>query len=40
MFRRFLLVGGVGFLIDAGLTRLLIALGLAPWLARVPAILA
>ncbi len=40
MFHRFLLVGGVGFVIDAGLTRLLIALGLAPWLARVPAILA
>lgn len=39
MFRRFLLVGGVGFLMDAGLTRLLIALGLVPWLARVPAIL-
>lgn len=39
MFRRFLLVGGVGFVIDAGLTRLLIEVGLAPWLARVPAIL-
>jgi putative flippase GtrA len=39
MFRRFLLVGGVGFVMDAGLTRLLIELGLAPWLARVPAIL-
>jgi putative flippase GtrA len=38
MFFRFLLVGGSGFLIDAGITYLLILLGLPPWLARVPAI--
>ena len=39
MFIRFLLVGGMGFCIDAGLTYLLIQLTLAPWLARIPAIL-
>lgn len=38
MFIRFLLVGGAGFCIDAGLTFLLIQLNLAPWLARIPAI--
>jgi len=38
MFIRFLLVGGTGFVIDAGLTYLLIYLGVAPWLARPPAI--
>lgn len=38
MFLRFLLVGGSGFLIDAGITSLLIALGLPSWLARIPAI--
>ena len=38
MFLRFLFVGGSGFLIDAGGTYLLIALGIAPWLARIPAI--
>jgi putative flippase GtrA len=38
-FIRFLLVGGTGFLIDAGLTLLLIRVGMAPWQARVPAIL-
>ncbi len=38
MFFRFLLVGGSGFLIDAGITYLLILLGLAPWSARIPAI--
>lgn len=38
MFFRFLLVGGSGFLIDAGLTYLLILFGLPPWLARIPAI--
>jgi putative flippase GtrA len=38
MFFRFLLVGGSGFLIDAGITYLLIQLMVAPWLARVPAI--
>lgn len=38
MFFRFLLVGGSGFLIDAGLTYLLILFGLAPWSARIPAI--
>jgi putative flippase GtrA len=37
MFFRFLLVGGSGFLIDAGLTYLLISLGLSSWLARIPA---
>lgn len=37
MFFRFLLVGGSGFLIDAGLTYLLISLGLGSWLARIPA---
>jgi len=38
-FFRFLLVGGIGFLIDSGVTLGLIALGLSPWLARPPAIL-
>lgn len=38
MFVRFLLVGGSGFLMDVGLTFLLIHLGVAPWLARPPAI--
>lgn len=38
MFLRFLLVGGSGFVIDVGLTYLLISLGVAPWLARPPAI--
>jgi len=38
-FFRFLLVGGIGFLIDSGLTLGLIALGLSPLLARPPAIL-
>lgn len=38
MFFRFLLVGGSGFLIDAGTTFMLIWLGIAPWLARIPAI--
>jgi putative flippase GtrA len=38
MFLRFLLVGGSGFLIDAGITSLLIALDLPSWLARIPAI--
>lgn len=38
MFFRFLLVGGSGFVIDLGLTYLLISLGVAPWLARPPAI--
>ena len=38
MFLRFLMVGGSGFLIDAGLTYLGIAWGMAPWLARIPAI--
>ncbi len=38
LFFRFLLVGGSGFLIDAGITYLLNSLGLAPWLARIPAI--
>ncbi len=39
MFFRFLLVGGSGFVIDAGLTYLLVKLNVAPWLARIPAIL-
>lgn len=38
MFIRFLLVGGLGFFIDLGLTYFLISLGAAPWLARPPAI--
>lgn len=38
MFFRFLLVGGTGFLVDAGLTYLFVKLGVAPWLARIPAI--
>ncbi len=38
MFFRFLLVGGSGFVIDAGITYLLNSLGVAPWLARMPAI--
>jgi putative flippase GtrA/4-amino-4-deoxy-L-arabinose transferase-like glycosyltransferase len=36
---RFLLVGGIGFVIDAGLTYLLVRSNVAPWLARIPAIL-
>ena len=40
MFVRFLLVGGSGFVIDAGITWLLLASGAAAWLARIPAILA
>jgi putative flippase GtrA len=39
MFIRFLLVGGCGFVIDAGVTYLLVLLNLAPWLARIPAIM-
>ncbi len=39
-FLKFLTVGGLGFLIDAGLTLGLIHLGLSPLLARPPAILA
>ena len=39
MFVRFLLVGGSGFVIDAGLTYLLVSLNVAPWLARIPAVL-
>lgn len=38
MFFRFMLVGGTGFLIDAGITYLLVLLEIAPWLARIPAI--
>lgn len=38
MFLRFILVGGSGFLIDAGITTLLISLGFPSWLARIPAI--
>jgi putative flippase GtrA len=39
MFIRFLVVGGIGFIIDAGLTWLLVRFTVAPWLARVPALL-
>lgn len=38
MFLRFLVVGGVGFLIDASTTYLLIRLGTPPSIARLPAI--
>lgn len=34
----FAVIGGVGFVIDAGLTLLLIGAGVSPFLARVPAI--
>ena len=37
---RFVLVGSLGFAVDAGLTLLLIRAGLQPWLARAPAIVA
>ncbi len=37
-FLRFLLVGGLGFVVDAGLTLLLIRIGWAPETARIPAI--
>jgi putative flippase GtrA len=39
-FLRFLVIGGLGFVVDAGLTLLLIRAGLQPWQARVPAIVA
>ncbi|MBL1264980.1 GtrA family protein [Methylomicrobium sp. RS1] len=39
MFVRFLFVGGIGFVIDAGITYLLIQQKVAPWGARVPAII-
>ncbi len=39
-FLRFLVIGGTGFVVDAGLTLLLIRAGLQPWQARVPSILA
>ncbi len=35
----FVVAGGSGFLIDAGLTQLLILAGLGPFLARIPAIM-
>ena len=38
MFFRFLLVGGFGFIIDAGITYLLIEMAVDPWIARIPAI--
>lgn len=38
MFFRFILVGGLGFFIDAYVTYLLIQLMIAPWIARIPAI--
>jgi putative flippase GtrA len=37
-FLRFLLVGGTGFIIDAGLTEVLIHIGAPPSLSRIPAI--
>jgi putative flippase GtrA len=40
MFPRFLVVGSLGFVVDAGLTHLLIYLGLPALWARPPAILA
>ena len=40
MFARFLLVGGLGFLVDVGLTQLLIMFEVVPVLARPPAIAA
>lgn len=39
-FLRFVIIGGLGFAVDAGLTLVLIQAGLQPWQARVPAILA
>ncbi len=39
MFVRFLVVGGSGFVIDAGLTWLFTLLHAEPWLARIPAVL-
>ena len=38
MFFRFLLAGVSGFVIDASTTHLLVWLQVAPWLARIPAI--
>jgi len=38
-FIRFVLIGGFGFLVDAGLTLLLVSAGLLPWQARIPALL-
>jgi len=38
MFLRFLIVGGTGFLIDVGISYLLISLDVSAWLARPPAI--
>lgn len=37
-FMRFVVIGGVGFVIDAGLTHSLILCGLSAWWARIPAI--
>ena len=39
MFVRFLLVGGLGFVVDVGLTQLLIVYEVVPVLARPPAII-
>lgn len=39
-FLRFVVIGGAGFFIDAGLTCGLILCGLSPWWARIPAIVA
>ena len=38
MFIRFIIVGGLGFLIDLFLTYLLISIDLPNWVARIPAI--
>lgn len=38
MFFRFLLVGGAGLVLDAGLTHFLVLANMPPWLARAPAI--
>ena len=38
IFLRFLIVGGTGFLIDAGITLLLVKSFVVPWVARIPAI--
>lgn len=39
-FMRFVVIGGAGFVIDAGLTHTLMLSGLTHWWARMPAILA
>jgi putative flippase GtrA len=39
-FGRFAIVGGLGFVVDSGGTALLVAAGVSPFVARIPAILA